>query len=305
MKQECSIVRDLLPLYVEDMVSQDTAEFVAAHLSGCPACREEYQRWKQPTDLDPPGQAEREDVAPLWQVKRTLTLKRVQAALLAGIFAVVALLSAFAILSAPRYFSYTPQLLEVSRQADGSLTVTFDEKVAQCRVDALGTQEPDGHSEAYTIQAWTSPWDRWLAQEGGRTLTIHPQTDGQVLVYYAQNNGREDVLVYGDSDDGGLVTLPRLVLGYYLVLAAGAFVVLLVVWLGARKKPQLRRWVGRGLLLPVAYAVGHVCVLGVSTVSYCATRDFCLIVAIGALVYCGLLLAGSLWKLWGELRSTR
>ena len=28
MKNECSIVCDLLPLYAEDMVSEDTAEFV-------------------------------------------------------------------------------------------------------------------------------------------------------------------------------------------------------------------------------------------------------------------------------------
>lgn len=304
MKHECSIVRDLLPLYVEDMVSQDTAEFVGGHLADCQACREEYQHLKQPAALDQPPQ-EAEDVAPLRQLKKKLIMKRAGTALLAGILAVVVLLSAFAILSAPRYFPYTPQLLEVTRQADGSLTVIFDQAVTQCRVDRLGTQEPDGHREAYTIQAWTSPWDRWFSHSGVRILTISPQTDDQVLVYYAQNNGQEDVLVYGDNDDGGLMTLPRLMLGYYLLLAAGVFVVLLMVWLAVKKKPQVRRWVERGLLLPVSYAVGHGCVLGFSTVSYSATRDFILIVAIGALVYCGLLLAGSLWKLWGELKSTR
>lgn len=28
MKKECSIIRDMLPLYFENMVSEDTAEFV-------------------------------------------------------------------------------------------------------------------------------------------------------------------------------------------------------------------------------------------------------------------------------------
>ena len=32
MKNECSIIRDLLPLYAENMVSDDTAAFVAEHL---------------------------------------------------------------------------------------------------------------------------------------------------------------------------------------------------------------------------------------------------------------------------------
>lgn len=28
MKNECNIVRDILPLYLEDMVSEDTANFI-------------------------------------------------------------------------------------------------------------------------------------------------------------------------------------------------------------------------------------------------------------------------------------
>lgn len=38
MKQECSIVQDLLPLYVENMVSADTAAFIRAHIETCPDC---------------------------------------------------------------------------------------------------------------------------------------------------------------------------------------------------------------------------------------------------------------------------
>ena len=301
MKQECSIVRDLLPLYVEDMVSPETAEFVGEHLKSCETCQAEVQSLRQPPDVTPPAQEEHPE-APLRRLQRKLLLKRIQSALLAGGFVLVVLLSAFAILSAPRYFPYTAQLLEVTEQADGSLTITFDQAVTQCQVENLGTQEPDNQSESYSIQAWTSPWDQWFSRSGSRTLTITPQTDRPVLVYYAQNNGRGDVLVYGEHPDGGMETLPRLVLGYYLVLAAGVFVVLLVVWCAAKKKPKVRQWVGRALLLPPAYGVGYLIVLGFRTVSYCATRDFILIVAIGALVYCLVLLAASLYRLWRELR---
>lgn len=301
MKQECSIVRDLLPLYVEEMVSPETAEFVGEHLKSCETCQAEVQSLRQPPDVTPPAQKERPE-APLRRLQRKLLLKRIQTALLAGAFVLVILLSAFAILSGPRYFPYTAQLLEVTQQADGSLTITFDQAVTQCQVESLGTQEPDNQSESYSIQAWTSPWDQWFSRSGSRTLTITPQTDRPVLVYYAQNNGQGDVLVYGEHPDGGMETLPRLVLGYYLVLAAGVFVVLLVVWCAAKKKPKVRTWVGRALLLPPAYGVGHLIVLGFTTVSYCATRDFILIVAIGALVYCLVLLAVRLYHLWRELR---
>ncbi len=47
MKNDCSIVRDLLPLYAEDMVSKDTAEFVDEHLEGCTGCSEELKVLKE------------------------------------------------------------------------------------------------------------------------------------------------------------------------------------------------------------------------------------------------------------------
>ena len=54
MKQECSIVQDLLPLYVEDMVSPETAEFVGEHLKSCETCQAEVQSLRQPPDVTPP-----------------------------------------------------------------------------------------------------------------------------------------------------------------------------------------------------------------------------------------------------------
>ena len=41
MKTDCSIVSDLLPLYVEDMVSKETAEYINQHIEQCPKCKAE------------------------------------------------------------------------------------------------------------------------------------------------------------------------------------------------------------------------------------------------------------------------
>lgn len=295
MKQECSIVRDLLPLYVEDMVSPETAEFVGGHLAACETCQAEYQSLRQPPDVTPPAQEERPE-APLRLLQRKLLLKRIQTALLAGVFVLVVLLSAFAILSAPQYFPYSEDLMAVTELDNGDLRITFDERVTNSVI------EPGAYEGVYFVQAWTSPWEQWISHGGEQSQTIPNPDMDDVSIYYAQNNGQEDVLIYGQGADGGTVSLPRLVLGYYLFLAVGVFVVLLVVWLTARKKPKVRQWVGRALLLPPSYGVGHCIVLGFTTVSYCATRDFILIVAIGALVYCLVLLAVRLYRLWRELR---
>ena len=52
MKTECSIVRDLLPLYVEDMVSAETAQYMREHLQTCAECKSELANLKEGTLLD-------------------------------------------------------------------------------------------------------------------------------------------------------------------------------------------------------------------------------------------------------------
>lgn len=66
MKNECNIIRDILPLYAEKMVSNDTAEFVREHLEICPACRAELEKMKEPVQPEPDI-----DAAPLKRLKKT------------------------------------------------------------------------------------------------------------------------------------------------------------------------------------------------------------------------------------------
>ena len=44
----CDLVHDLLPLYIEDLTSEGSADFVREHLNTCPQCRKEYDRISQP-----------------------------------------------------------------------------------------------------------------------------------------------------------------------------------------------------------------------------------------------------------------
>lgn len=46
----CEIIKDLLPLYVDDCCSEESKTLVKDHLAVCPACRELYGAMKTPTD---------------------------------------------------------------------------------------------------------------------------------------------------------------------------------------------------------------------------------------------------------------
>ena len=77
MKNECSIIRDILPLYVENMVSEDTSEFVKEHLESCPACRAELEKLREPVEMQTEPQPDM-DAAPLKRLKKALLMKKVQ-----------------------------------------------------------------------------------------------------------------------------------------------------------------------------------------------------------------------------------
>ncbi len=52
MKTECCVVRDLLPLYIENMVSDQTAGYIKQHLAVCPDCQREHDSFLDTGRLD-------------------------------------------------------------------------------------------------------------------------------------------------------------------------------------------------------------------------------------------------------------
>lgn len=46
-KIKCTIIQDVLPLYIDEVVSQDTKEMVDEHLQSCDKCQKEYESMKQ------------------------------------------------------------------------------------------------------------------------------------------------------------------------------------------------------------------------------------------------------------------
>ena len=51
MKTECSVIRDLLPLYVENMVSEKTAQYIMEHIAVCEECKAELAKFKEGADI--------------------------------------------------------------------------------------------------------------------------------------------------------------------------------------------------------------------------------------------------------------
>ena len=72
MKTECSIVRDLLPLYVEDMVSAETAQFVDDHLKTCSECGAELANLKEGEMMETHRTAQEDTVKPFKKMMKKM-----------------------------------------------------------------------------------------------------------------------------------------------------------------------------------------------------------------------------------------
>ena len=41
--KKCNIVLDLLPLYVDEVCSEDTKQYIEEHMKACEVCKKEYE----------------------------------------------------------------------------------------------------------------------------------------------------------------------------------------------------------------------------------------------------------------------
>lgn len=299
MKNECSIVCDLLPLYAEDMVSEDTAEFVKEHLGNCPTCRAELEKLRKPVQPVAAQHVPDIDAEPLKRLKKALLMEKVQAILCTAAVLLALMLSGLSFLTAPEYFAYSQELVTVTEGANGEATISFSSEITDYKLQRIA--DPADKQTVYHLEVWTCAWDRMFSKPGAQDVTVKPENGHELLIYFTQfinqSSSNSAVCIYGEiePDSGGWMALPGLSMGYWLAINIVLLVILGVIWLNLRKKEKPRRLVERLILIPIAYMLGHLCVLGFHTLSYSEWRDAQMILAIGILFYCAMLLALSIF----------
>lgn len=309
MKNECSIVCDLLPLYAEDMVSEDTAEFVKEHLGNCPTCRAELEKLRKPVQPVAAQHVSDIDAEPLKRLKKALLMEKVQAILCTAAVLLALMLSGLSFLTAPEYFAYSQELVTVTEGANGEATISFSSEITNYKLQRIA--DPADKQTVYHLEVWTCAWDRMFSKPGAQDVTVKPENGHELLIYFTQfinqSSSNSAVCIYGEiePDSGGWMALPGLSMGYWLAINIVLLVILGVIWLNLRKKEKPRRLVERLILIPIAYMLGHLCVLGFHTLSYSEWRDAQMILAIGILFYCAMLLALSIFYSRKELRDMR
>ena len=86
MKTDCDVIRDLLPLYADDVCSDASRQLVEEHLKDCPVCTDILSRLRE-NEIESGLKEERNEVIS-YQAKKFRTRSATVGSVIAGIFAV-------------------------------------------------------------------------------------------------------------------------------------------------------------------------------------------------------------------------
>ena len=291
MNLPCSVIRDLLPLYTENLASEESMNLVKDHLADCSACREYLDGLQQPMEPIP------ESAAPIKQIKKELKKRRWRTATIAALSVFLILFALLARVTHENPIPYSPALLSVEG------VVPYNPEEETLYSGAVHMDSPGGWQTANPGQALIinrnehvsgSAAEVYLDDETGE-LTVyiqyfstqaalviddvnggfsieHYDGKGATDIFYPMPDrviygfGQDQTLLWGEPMNGGVQILPRLALAYYVLIAAGFAVILAVLWIVFRKK-RFSSVIRQLCFVPVAYLLGQLFIKGSKTVS--------------------------------------
>ena len=229
-------------------------------------------------------------------MKKSIRRRRVLAALLAALLVFLPLFALLAHSTDKIAVPYEDGLIAVESVENDVMTFSVDGRVSG--VDSQLCPDPDSGETTLLLQAWSNSWNesRGLAPERG-SYSVSPAPDRVIYGYGTARSDKQELL-YGEPMQGGLMLLPRLVLGYYLLYDAVLAVIFVLLW-SAKRKARAGEIFRCLFFATLAYPIGHLLIKGPHTLSFFVPRDLAYILIAAAAVW-GLLMLG--WSLWKQKR---
>ena len=173
--------------------------------------------------------------------------------------------------------------LTIEELSDGSIVAVLDENVSGYDIDRFKDQD-SGRSLAF-IGCYHTRWDQLFGKSNEILVRIGNKNEIDEVYYYPADG--EDVLIYGDkiATENGVVTLPRLVYNYWLIIGGILSVAGIILYMICRKKYYAEK-ILNAALLPVAFTISiPLCLLGRFDEVYNASYYFTGILLLTVAVY--------------------
>lgn len=136
-KLECCIARDLLPLYIDDVLSPDSAELLRNHLEECESCRREYRAMLKDVVLPTSQEVQEENSRVVKNLKKKWTFKKHLIAAVSAVITLTVMVFSFfmtreilfdksvGVLAPPIYRAYVWK----AKETDGWVRLSFQEDI--------------------------------------------------------------------------------------------------------------------------------------------------------------------------------
>ena len=189
MKISCNIIRDLLPLYAEDLASDDTRVLVDEHLCDCAECTSILDGMKQKTPVLVETTPES-----LNKVKQIIRRKRILSVM-------AALLSLITLASLVVTFLFTPFQLTMEQALD-DFYIRDDGAVVIDYSPYVTGRSQSGWNENWFIHQYSTRYDTW---KGDNRKSIEELYGSDGIITEEEKRRYENIdVVYGtwESPDG-------------------------------------------------------------------------------------------------------
>ena len=304
MKLPCAVIRDLLPLYAENLVEPDTKDLVDQHLAECPDCQKRF------SEIETSADAPVESVKPLQTLRKEIRKRRWYTAVLAALCVFIAVFTWSFHTTSMNYIPWQEGLIEVAgvktinpeEYFSGEEQSPLNNKAIPGPTAAPASAEQSVEALILKVSSFINGFEEHVIIEDDGTTTVimqavstNPRSDHQPRSYYEQTYypvpdrliygfGQEQVLLWGTPSNGGTAVLPRLALGYYLLIAAAFAGLFGLLWAIFRKWNY--SWILRQLFFaPVSYILSQLLLKGTKTTSFFLEHDLLSILLVALAVY--------------------
>lgn len=80
-RQDCKVISDLLPLYADNVCSEESRELVAKHITSCEKCRKELEIMEKPVEVNI-----KDDISVIKRIKKRMFIENIVTIVMISVF---------------------------------------------------------------------------------------------------------------------------------------------------------------------------------------------------------------------------
>ncbi len=207
-KNTCELINDLLPLYADNVCSEESKTAVAEHITDCEKCRTQLEKMGRPISVDPA-----EDIAVMKRIKQRIRIEKI---VVVGISAIVIILALFVLHFFVFATDYTMDYYDcnlaenIAVEEDENGDVWFIRKNEACEawhmfpnmIDANGNDIFDKDFDKDNIVAFVYTLKvRGSTAIGNRSVVMGGIKEQELLFNVNKKSNIKTVYYYDDTND--------------------------------------------------------------------------------------------------------